>query len=1674
MIDGMTAGSRQFGLSAYEGWGGQQADSAPGALSQSGSDAPANAAGPQPSPAGPQLSLSRSQLSEVSISNLAFVTLAPGAGAPAGTTYRYAILSDSTGGAFQIQGDRLYVVDSSKLDYETRPNPTLTVRVTDETGLSADHVVSLQVTDAPGVETRYSAGAVFGLTASPGTHSGPSHAALPGGGFVSVWSGSDGSGLGARAQLFDGAGKKVGGEIAVNADATGTQSSPRVVALGTGFVVSWTDSVGDDSGGGIKAQLFDSTGTKIGGEFLVNTTTAAAQNASDIDALAGGGFVIVWADASATGGDTVLRAIRAQLFDDAGARIGGEFLVNTTTAGAQFGASVAALAGGGFVVSWTDQGGSAVDADGTALHAQLFDAAGTKLGDELLIPTHTAGIQAVSSVVALPAGGFVVVWHSNDNGADFSIKAQMFDRAGARIGSEFSVETNTSGDQLYVMATALPGGGFAVTWEDHSRPTAPGRGTLVAQLFDAAGDKVGDEFDVAPDFSGAQYLSSGLTALSSGALVAGWTSGSNVFGRLLTPGGAPEPAAADVYATNETRAISGRLAHSGEGEVTAVNGAAVAVGERIVLPSGAALVLRADGSFGYEPNGAFGHLVATAPTGYHHMTYATSATDRFTYSIGGVVHEAVVTIAGVKSDDDTYYGAGTGWGVGNDDMPGTAGAERLVGGAGNDSYVVNHVKDVVVEMPGEGIDSVSTTLAFYQLPDNVENLSFRGSGGATLIGNSLNNRLTGGSYGDVLFGGGGNDVFSMYGGDSATGGTGDDIFYLGLGHGNEGTGLHRIVGGGGNDLLTITANSAFSSSFVLTNGGPAITDWKLANPFFEPSERIEASGISNIRITTGAGELYARYMLFLHDEFTPAGTTLTIEATGLYDGESLTLLAASNRETDAHLHITGGRGNDDLTGGALADILRGGDGKDRLDGGAGDDTIDGGDGDDSLYATAAGAGGTKTVIGGSGTDRLYADFSSSSHGVTSGLTGSAPDAWPHNWSGWISNGAGTTVNYSGIESVFITGSNLADQLTGTGGNDVLDGGGGADVMAGGLGSDRYIVDSLDDVIVESASGDADEIHTALAAYTLLAANVEKLVGTAVTGQTLTGNGANNTIVGGIGNDILDGGGGTWDVLIGGKGNDIYYVASGTDVQELASEGTDEVRTALASYTLPANVEKLTGLAATGQILRGNTSSNTIVGGAGNDRLEGGGGIDTLDGGAGADTMLGGTSNDTYTVDDIGDVVTEYFNEGTDTVLTALASYALGTNVERLTGTLAAGQSLSGNELANVVTGGAGSDVLSGNGGDDTLRGNDGHDSLSGGSGTDVLEGGAGDDQLDGGAGTDTMRGGTGDDVYVVAESGDIVIELAGEGVDEVRTALGSRSDPAQMYVLGANIENFTGTSAGAQGVYGNALDNVIRMGAGGDLVVLDGGGNDRVDGGGGNDFLYFGGAFAAGDRADGGAGSDTVALLGNYALAFGADDLVSIERLAVYSSGNAAAPNGYSLVMHDGNVAAGTKLTVVAQSLLAGETLMFDGAAETDGGFNVRAGRGDDTITGGAGADTVWGNLGADTLKGGAGADVFEYRAAAESTAASRDTILDFAKGDKINLGGIDADGDAANGNSKFAFIGGAAFSGTAGELRVSQDPNLAHAWLVEGDTDGDRVADFSLIVVAPDAYPLGKEDFWL
>jgi Ca2+-binding RTX toxin-like protein len=281
------------------------------------------------------------------------------------------------------------------------------------------------------------------------------------------------------------------------------------------------------------------------------------------------------------------------------------------------------------------------------------------------------------------------------------------------------------------------------------------------------------------------------------------------------------------------------------------------------------------------------------------------------------------------------------------------------------------------------------------------------------------------------------------------------------------------------------------------------------------------------------------------------------------------------------------------------------------------------------------------------------------------------------------------------------------------------------------------------------------------------------------------------------------------------------------------------------------------------------------------------------------------------------------------------------------------------------------------------------------------------------------------------------------------------------------------------------------MGGGDDLIVLLDGGNDTVSGGGGDDFLFYGNALTSGDSNNGGDGFDTVGLVGNYTLLLDADDLVSFERLSVFSSSDPGKPSSYNLTTHDSNVASGQQLFVVGLSLTSAETLAFDGSAETDGSFLIRSGSGADRLTGGAkrddidggagddiirgggGKDLISGGLGADELWGDAGADRFLYTGASQSNSVSGlDRIQDFEVGvDKINLRQFDANGNSADGITPFAFIGSQAFTGQAGQLRVVMNGSAA---LVQADIDGDGEADFAIQVIVSNEMLLGRNDFEL
>ncbi|RXT36746.1 hypothetical protein [Bradyrhizobium betae] len=284
----------------------------------------------------------------------------------------------------------------------------------------------------------------------------------------------DSEGTSIKSQVFSANGTPVGSETLVNASTSYSQLVPAVTGLaGGGFAVTWTDDSGeggDDDGTSIKAQLFAADGSKIGSEFLVNTETGGSQDNATITGLANGGFVVTWEDLSGTLGDGDATSVKAQIFAADGSKVGSEFLVNTATASDQLKPTISALPNGGFVVTWYDFSKVGGDSSGSGIKAQIYAADGSKVGGEFLVNTTTVNSQFTPTVTALSNGDFAVAWQDwSGTGGDASgssIKLQVFTADGRKVGAEMLVNTSTTSNQLHPSIAAYADGRFVVTWQD--------------------------------------------------------------------------------------------------------------------------------------------------------------------------------------------------------------------------------------------------------------------------------------------------------------------------------------------------------------------------------------------------------------------------------------------------------------------------------------------------------------------------------------------------------------------------------------------------------------------------------------------------------------------------------------------------------------------------------------------------------------------------------------------------------------------------------------------------------------------------------------------------------------------------------------------------------------------------------------------------------------------------------------------------------------------------------------------------------------------------------------------------------------------------------------------------------------------------------------------------------
>jgi hypothetical protein len=281
-------------------------------------------------------------------------------------------------------------------------------------------------------------------------------------------------------------------EFEVNTYATGVQGFPSTAIDSQGdFVISW-QSNGEDGGSyGIYAQLYNKAGVKVGSEFRVNTYTTLAQKSSSVAMDSEGDFVISW---QSQGQDGDSYGIYAQRYDKTGAKVSSEFQVNTYTTSNQSNPSVAMDATGDFVISWASYG---QDGSNYGIYAQRYDNTGAKVGIEFQVNTYTTNYQRSPSAAMNASGDFVISWESyGQDGSKFGVYAQRYDDTGAKVGSEFQVNTYTTDNQGSSSAAMDAVGDFVIAWTSTGEEGVPSQFGIYAQRYDETGAKVGSEFHV--------------------------------------------------------------------------------------------------------------------------------------------------------------------------------------------------------------------------------------------------------------------------------------------------------------------------------------------------------------------------------------------------------------------------------------------------------------------------------------------------------------------------------------------------------------------------------------------------------------------------------------------------------------------------------------------------------------------------------------------------------------------------------------------------------------------------------------------------------------------------------------------------------------------------------------------------------------------------------------------------------------------------------------------------------------------------------------------------------------------------------------------------------------------------------------------------------------------------
>jgi len=310
--------------------------------------------------------------------------------------------------------------------------------------------------------------------------------------FVVVWSsyGQDGSSNGVFGRLFDPNCSPRGEEFQINATSSGNQAEPAVAMdAAAGFVVTWQGpGLIEDDQEDIFAQRFDPNGLPVGGEFRVNSSTNDQQLYPCVAMNNNGRFIIVWESNNTPGQGN--KAICGQIYDSNGLEFGPEFLVNAESSVYRY-PDVAADANGNFAVVWME------DKSSNTILGRLFDPNGAARTETFQVNTVRFGSVTRPSIAMDTAGNFVVTWDGDPKLAGMDdIHARLYDANGTSLGEQFLVNTTTAGAQQYPQVAMNDGGEFIIVWDCQIYPDSESERDIFGQRFNSLGEPIGDEFQL--------------------------------------------------------------------------------------------------------------------------------------------------------------------------------------------------------------------------------------------------------------------------------------------------------------------------------------------------------------------------------------------------------------------------------------------------------------------------------------------------------------------------------------------------------------------------------------------------------------------------------------------------------------------------------------------------------------------------------------------------------------------------------------------------------------------------------------------------------------------------------------------------------------------------------------------------------------------------------------------------------------------------------------------------------------------------------------------------------------------------------------------------------------------------------------------------------------------------